>query len=407
VRWFAGLALVVVSFAVYVSSGVETVSDSRWAIPAAISLERHGDLDLDEYRGVVQREGGYGVRTGSGGHTYYFFPYGTSVLIAPVVWLADVASGRTLEATVQRTRVDHWDRRLASAVTALAVGVFFFVALEILGSVGLALLASLTLAFGTAAWSTASRAMWMHGPDMLLLALVLLLAVLSQRRPVLAGVMALPLAFSMVVRPTNAAAVLCFSAWVVWCRRKQAPLFFGLAAGVAAVFFLANRAMFGQWLHPYYNAGDLGSGGSFFEALVGNLVSPGRGLFVYTPVLLLVLLRGRRFTPLEWAAAGTVLLHLLLISRFWHWWGGFAFGPRLFSDVLPLLVFLMLPVFPRLRARPPLGIAFGLLLAASVFVNWRGATRFETWLWNSEPVSVDTEPSRLWDWDDLQMLRGW
>lgn len=405
-KWFAAVAVVCLAFAVFAASPVQTVSDSRWAIPAAVSLERHGDLDLDEYRPIIHRELDYGVRQAKG-HTYYFFPYGTSVLIAPVVWLADVGGGHHLEEAARRGRIDNWDRRVASLVVALAAGVLFFVALEVLaGSVPLALLAVAVFVFGTAAWSTATRAMWMHGPDMLLLSIVLLLALLSARRAVLAGVMGLPLAFAFVVRPTNAAAIACFGAWVVWQRRKQVPLFVALAAAVAVVFLLANKAMFGSWLHPYYEPDQFGKGGRFFEALAGNMVSPARGLFVFSPVFLCVFLRRRKLRPLEWAAAGTVVLHLVLISRFQHWWGGYSFGPRLFSDVVPLLVFLLLPVLTMLR-RPPVGAVFGALFALSVFVNFRGATDLDTFLWNSQPVSVDVKPSRVWDWTDLMFLRGW
>ncbi|MDQ1444579.1 MAG: hypothetical protein QOI20_1043, partial [Acidimicrobiaceae bacterium] len=344
----SALLVGVMAFAVFASSPIKTVSDSRWALPAAISLERHGDLNLDEYRPIIHREADYAVRQAKG-HTYYFFPYGTSVLITPVVWLADVAGGRQMEATAQHRRVDQWDKTLGSLVAALAVAVLFLVAFEVLGSLVPALWAAAVFAFGTAAWSTASRALWMHGPDMLLLSIALLLALWSSRRPALAGVMALPLAFAFVVRPTSAAAVVCFGAWVVWQRRQQVPVFVGIGVVVGVLFLLANKAMFGMWLHPYYEPNQFGRSTTFLEALAGNLVSPARGLFVFSPVFLLVAWRRKRLNPLEWAAAGTVLLHLVLISRFQHWWGGYSYGPRLFSDVVPLLVFLLLPVLVDLR----------------------------------------------------------
>ena len=401
--WALAVLAGVVAFAVFASSPVKTVSDSRWVLPAAISLERHGDLDLDEYRAIRLAEGDYATR-GANGHTYNYFPYGTSVLIAPVVWLADVAGG-DLEATAQRKRVDEWEQTLASLLAALAVAAVFLVAFEVLGSVWLALLAALVFGLGTAAWSTASRALWMHGPVMLLLAVALLLALWSSRRAVLAGFMGVPLALAFVVRPTAAAAIVSFGAWVVWQRRRWLGLFVGSGLVVAAPFFLANQMMFGQWMHPYYDTSQMGSSSKFFEAFAGNLVSPARGLFVFSPVLLLALWRRRwKPAPLEWAAAGAVVLHLVLISRFQHWWGGFSFGPRLMSDVAPLLVFLLLPVLKELR-RPALGTAFAVLLGLSVFVHWRGASDFDTWLWNSDPVSVDLKPSRLWDWSDLQFLR--
>ena len=46
-----------------------------------------------------------------------------------------------------------------------------------------------------------------------------------------------------------------------------------------------------------------------------------------------------------------------------------------------------------------------LYTAFSFWVNYRGAVRWEVYLWNVNPVSVDSKPSRIWDWQDIQFLR--
>src|SRR5688500_11342884 len=51
--WLAGGLVALAAFVVFAVSPVETVSDSRWALPASISLVRHGDVDLDEYRPII------------------------------------------------------------------------------------------------------------------------------------------------------------------------------------------------------------------------------------------------------------------------------------------------------------------------------------------------------------------
>lgn len=43
-----------------------------------------------------------------------------------------------------------------------------------------------------------------------------------------------------------------------------------------------NQSLFGTMIHPYYDFGKVGSEITFKEALVGNLISPGRGLFIYS-----------------------------------------------------------------------------------------------------------------------------
>jgi hypothetical protein len=46
------------------------------------------------------------------------------------------------------------------------------------------------------------------------------------------------------------------------------------------------------------------------------------------------------------------------------------------------------------------------LAALSVFINCRAATTVDVHRWNADPVDVDRQPERLWDWRDPQFLRG-
>ena len=71
---------------------------------------------------------------------------------------------------------------LGSVIVALTTVILFFTARMYLG-VGASVVLALLFAFGTSAWSTASRALWQHGPDMLMLTTGLYLLSLSARRP--------------------------------------------------------------------------------------------------------------------------------------------------------------------------------------------------------------------------------
>src|SRR5262249_12971211 len=42
----------------------------------------------------------------------------------------------------------------------------------------------------------------------------------------------------------------------------------------------------------------------------------------------------------------------------------------------------------------------------SFLIHAHGAINTEVDSWNITPVSVDKQPSRVWDWNDLQFLRG-
>jgi hypothetical protein len=109
--------------------------------------------------------------------------------------------------------------------------------------------------------------------------------------------------------------------------------------------------------------------------------------------------------------AGSVVGHWLAISSFPRWWGGDAFGPRFFADMVPFLVVLSLPVLAALATAVPAprrAVAVGAcsaLLAASVAINFAGAYLPSTWCWNVVPTNFDARPERLWSWRDPQFLR--
>jgi hypothetical protein len=107
-----------------------------------------------------------------------------------------------------------------------------------------------------------------------------------------------------------------------------------------------------------------------------------------------------------------VVVHWVMISAIQRsWWGGWSFGPRNFMDVLPLFVLLLAPaldgfatLFGRTRV---LAAAVGAVaLGWSFFVAVRGATSFAPHGWNRTPIPVNSAPARVWDWSDMQVLRG-
>jgi hypothetical protein len=51
--------------------------------------------------------------------------------------------------------------------------------------------------------------------------------------------------------------------------------------------------------------------------------------------------------------------------------------------------------------------ALWILICASAFVHGVGALSPSADDWNREPVNVDADPTRLWDWRDPQFLAPW
>lgn len=110
----------------------------------------------------------------------------------------------------------------------------------------------------------------------------------------------------------------------------------------AAVTLYYNYARFGNPLDAGYLRDDTIGFGSFWEGLVGLLVSPGRSLFLYSPVTLagVVALAGlwRRNRSLAVLCGGQVLVLLAFYASLPYWDGGKSYGSRYLVPALPFLV---------------------------------------------------------------------
>jgi hypothetical protein len=190
-------------------------------------------------------------------------------------------------------------------------------------------------------------------------------------------------------------------------------LFAGIiAAGAGACVLLSSD----RPLEGYYVSNAFSQRTVFVEGLLGVLFSPSRGLFVFSPVLLLATsgfmfaIRDTGNRP-RCLTYGAIVLGITLIAGAANmWWGGHSYGPRLMTDVLPLLVFFVAfnlrppPAVP-LRGRVLLVAAVAVLAIVGTAIHARGVFRQETWLWNAVPENVDENPARLWDWSDPQFAR--
>jgi hypothetical protein len=308
------------------------------------------------------------------------------------------------------------ERVIASTLVSLAAVVMFLIASQSL-SRPRALLLTLVFALGTSALSTATRALWQHGPSMLFLSLTLLCLLksrVSQQWLLGAG---LAIALAYVMRPTNSVSVLLVSAFVLIKYPRKCGWYFAGALIVAVPWITLNLSLYGNLLPPYYQAGRfLLDARSFPSAAMANLFSPSRGLFVFTPVALFAIVGIRRkivsrsFDSLDLLVVAMVLAHWVVMSLFGVWWAGHSYGPRFFTDVLPYLFYLMIPSIGALswdsvRSRT-VTVAFGLTAVMSFAIHLYGATSWKPHRWNGEPVNVDFRPDRVWDWSDPQFLRG-
>ncbi len=405
---FAILAVVSLT---HIWSPVKPAGDSMWSIPTALSILRHGTASLNEY-GDLQKEANRFAVITVGDRDYTYFPLTTSLFALPVVavyglWLTPsdiIAKRRTLENVT------------ASLVVALAAVCIYLTGVIFLDR-RYCLVLVFIFAYCTPMWSTCSRVLMQHGPSAFLLSAALYLLVrggMTDR--VWGGLLGFVLAVSYLVRPTNVVSVVLLSVYVMLFRTRAFVWLFAAGGTVAVVFVVTNLWIFGAILPPYFTS-RLYFGPNFPEALLGNLVSPARGVFVFCPIFLAslygIFLKQRRYalTALDFFLMTAVVCHWIVISSFPHWWGGHSYGPRLFSDMAPYCVYFLIPVLQEVSASH--GTRKWVLLsvlvplaAVSFFIHWQGATIYKGYEWNSSPVDVQERPERLWDWQDTQFMRG-
>ena len=384
-----------------------------------MSIVREGNTDLEEYRGLAEQSDFFAIQDVNG-RIYNLFPIGTTIVAVPFVFILDKIDPDLFSSLLFDSGVA-WKIEvvIASLVVALTTVFTYLIGQLLTDKKRYALLMAFIFAFCTSAWSTAARALWQHGPSMLMLTLSLYIILLARNRPKLIQYASLPLAFSYVIRPTNSISIILFTIYVLLQHRKYFFRFVLWAMVAAVPFVIYNLIIYDSILPWYYRASRLGNP-NFFEALLGNLASPARGLFVFSPILLFsifgfaVKAREKNLIKLDYFVLAIIIMHWITISLNADWWGGWAFGPRMFSDMIPYFIYFLAPSIVKISAwRNKQKVAayavFISLALFSLFVNFRGASDKETWLWNKDPnapARVSDGYPRMWDWSDLQFLRG-
>lgn len=416
-RFIAAVLAVAVFFVYWLSPVVQT-TDSVWTVHTATSIVRHGDADVDEYAAPIDAAAGWKV-VDANGHRYFDYPTGTIVLAVPFVAVARVLSPG-FDDRVAAGVVPEIERFIASIFVAAAAVLLYAGARRRTGSVPAALIIAVLFALGTGAWSTASRALWQHGPVAMLLAALLVVLQRARTRPALV-VWSAPIGvFAAFTRPTHALTVGILGLMVLVYHRRYAVRFTALAGATTALFLAFNRAVYGEALPSYFrNSPAAPERAQPLEGLIGNLVSPSRGLLVFSPFLCVGLVaalraaRQRRLDRVDVFAAAVALSQWAAISFLAPvWWGGYSFGPRFLVDIIPCLVWLCIPAVDGVgklaQSRQVRLLAIAGLL--SIWINAQGAIDQATFDWNrvdkdGNVISVHIDDARVWDWTDLQFLR--
>jgi hypothetical protein len=447
-QWQMVFTVFLIATSVFAISPVITNYDSFATFPTAVSIVNRHTLSLDAYQHMKVLARSYTV-THAHGHLVTSYPWAVALFAIPAVVAIDLihALGGPAADSVVRTQsqagllVQLWS---ASVVTGLACATLALLAYRRLQGPARtrrhwAMFCGLVFGFATSAWSTASRALWQHGPSILFLALALLaLDQLFPRNseapaprvgwrwaPLMAGA---ALAGAVTMRPTNAIALALGTVLVLWKTTGRCRLAY--ITGVFVVFIpwaLITLHYYGNLLQPYDQTNKLGLPSTFFESLAAQLISPSRGLFIFSPIVLVALVGGtlafrrKSLSALEVLSAAAIPCYLIAIALFPVWWAGTSFGPRFMTETLPFFFVLSIPFVDWVvawrsenPARRPLRYRVAvassvILLACSILINAQGGLLRSTVCWNLKGPgmqSVDDDPGRAWSWSNAQFVYG-
>lgn len=407
---YAGALIFALALALYLSA------PERWwsgdTLPSSylpISILEHGTLYLDYFHSLYGAKASKTYHDGANPLPYYLtFVKGHYVsgyspwpaFMAIPIYAVPVLA----HAPLPLKSILFWAKLSAAMITAFSV-LFLFWALREIVSVGWATVIALVYAFGTSAFSINSRAFYEHGPSVFFLTLGLFFLIKGEKNDSTLPFAGLCFSAAVLMRYTDALIALPVCFYVFHKYRNVFVRYLYYSSPPAFLLLAYNHWYLGSvWNTGYFQLGSRTANNAwstpFWQGFSGLLFSPSRGLFIYSPILLMSLVGiwlvwRRGPISLRYLSIG-IFLVVLLISKWFMWWGGYGYGPRLLAGIAPLLCFFLYPLGQIMRKRSYLLSTFVLLAGLSISMNAIGAYWYDG-QWDAQE-SVRQHPQRLWSW---------
>ena len=363
-----------------------------------------------------------------GGHYVSIYPIVAPLLLTPLYALPYAALSLLhvpvdLNDPIFRLAVMGMEKLSASLIVSLS-GVFVFLALRELVEARAAAAAALIYGLATCTWPISSQALWQHGPSELLLSMIIFLAILcarkgaTGRRVACLGLLAGLYVFN---RPSDSLLLVPLLVYILGLGDRRIAYFAGAGALAALPFAAYNLYFFGNFLGGFNRMSSMLSLSGIPLGSLGLLVSPNRGLLIYSPVVLLAIpgliyvskIEDKEIRRFLYAGAVAALATVLLYGSFSDWHGGGCFGPRYLTAIMPftaVLIGLCLGRFSgpgKINAKTALVLlVIALLVAYSVLIQAIGAFCYPNGGYRWDQDNVPRGDEKYWDWHDTQIMRS-
>lgn len=400
-KWLLPVLIFIISFCIF-NIGLRYVGcgDTQPNELLPISFIREGNLDFNEFFSDY-KDLPYGFRN-IRGNIISAYPIVTGILSIPVYLVAHIL------------RIDLFKERYilamlsSSLISSLSV-VFMYLALKQICKQKAAVSFSLIYAFATSVLSVASRGLWSHTASIFFITMTLYL--LSNQKKESVKYSGFSLGMAVWSRPANMLIFLPLAIYIFLTHRRYFKWFL-LFASIALILLSIYSQIYLGSIIALGQAQDIsGFNGRFLSGLLGLLISPSRGLLVFSPIFIfacgyLFYMLFSKNAPAVYRYLGiSVVLTVLLYSKWGMWWGGQSFGYRLLTDISPILIVFLAIAWEKIIVRfRYLKIIFIILLLVSVYNHLLGAFIFPAGF-NFSPDLIDEHPERLWDFKDTQITR--
>jgi hypothetical protein len=359
----AWVALVLLAVYLLITGGETFISDGELMLLTAVRLADYQTLTLPEAAAAFPQ-----TVEGQGGFLFSRYGLGQPMAAGVLYLVGTYIIGMGLLPDSAAYQVGRFVALLLPALaTALTGGLLCGWAAQLYRSLRLGVLLALLYGLGTLALPY-SR--FFFSEPLFTCCLVLAAFAFYQRWPLLAG---LALGYALATRLSGVFVLPAFLAYAWLCGyRLRGLLWTGAGVVPGLLLIVLNNWVRFRSLYEY-GYGNEGFTGNLLEGLAGLLLSPGKSLFLYVPLLLVlpfaVLPFARRWPAEAVLVAGLTLLTLLQSALWWIWWGGWGWGPRF---LVPLMPFLTLLLGVLLERRGWRAIILYLLFPLSLAVNMLG-----------------------------------
>ena len=408
------LSIALISFIVQTNTVKYTGSDPHLTLLTSQAIIEKGIVNLESYRiSVPEKDFGEEkwqyYRNIEKKETFYYYPAGTPILSVPFVLVAKLAGMNMLNTED--------DAKLQLIIANFICIVLFFLLFSISISFfnkWTSLVLTLFLFLGTSLISAMGTALWSFGFEMIFILLAIKEIIKAEKgnKPGII-LIAIYLALAWVCRPSALSFIAVAGLWVLIKHRKLLWKYFVGTAIVLVPFFLFTYASYGQIIPFYYNPfywKHIFLGTFYFNVLMYVLFSPMRGLFTFTPILLLafsgVLYKQLRTNTLYILLSFHFVFHTLMLINQPDWYGGWCFGPRLYTDNIPSLIIM---IFMVIKQWQPMSLfkktAVSLLLICGILIHTiQGMYNKNVHEWNSNPDVSAGLAYLCWNWSFPQFL---